>query len=770
MACKRITAKTPAGKLNFDAEQRALKQFKSCITDNKNIMQSFASFIHGSDFIILSLWATGRDLSLFLTRPDEILDNYMARSIRFTPDNLLTEAYNLACALKFLHWELFTTRGKMLRCAHLDLKPENVLVSFLPEDRASEAPVGRWKISDFGLSKVEEAVTGDRVLPIGRDEQDASTAPGNIARELSFQPPTRGPGPFQPPEVQSTETAKVSTRRDVWSYGCILAMVLAFALGGSLEVENQKRRRVVGGDDYFYRRMNRRSRTSGPSPETMAHNVDAELKPPLRKWLEQAPKLADEIHVQWIHYTSNLILSLLDVNIISRPEIFLAVENLKLVMGTTERVATRRLWGFDGSSRLSQPVVIPPPEMPPGAEGVETTFVGVKDSSPPSSASYTAPRQRSPRHGSQRSSVGSSSIFFNIDSSLSFATLGAPDRCEGAFIEPLGHTAALWSRGDIRLYVLSSLHSDSAMWSERPTSTHAGLEPASCESLLLSETSRCLKVQLAGQWIALLEQTAPSAFCIRLYYRLGLRQAKNEFRSKFSYNRPPEDFKVSAQGALAIRFRERVDLHTTDGSTKVALEKEFGAMTFSVNGQFFCLWERDRREKGHTKPAWNFWSVWSHNTNPASPEFTMLGDTISVQLPRYAPDKTTGEVLLMPFTTYPRFIACDRQQYVYLVRADVQSARAHILGRTDNAKAGFVLPDDENFMLVRGSQHDTQRAEKCFMSFMGSPSLQPRSCGKLYENIDAEADGVAVVPFDQLEGSPCLLTLRQSGRLVRKVL
>ena len=175
MACKRITAKTAAGKLNFDAEQRILQQFKSCITNNENIMQSFASFIHGSDFIILSPWADGRDLNLFLTKPHKVLDNYMAKSFRFTPDNLLTEAYNLARALHFLHCQMVTTRGRELRCAHLDLKPENILVSFPPEDRANEAPVGRWKISDFGLSKVEEAVTEDRVLPIGKEEQEART-------------------------------------------------------------------------------------------------------------------------------------------------------------------------------------------------------------------------------------------------------------------------------------------------------------------------------------------------------------------------------------------------------------------------------------------------------------------------------------------------------------------------------------------------------------------------------------------------------------------
>ena len=112
MAWKRIAGNTAAGQLNFEAEQRILQQFKSCLENNKNIMQSFASFVHGPDFIILSRWADGRDLHLFLTKPDEILDNYPAKSIRFSPDNLLTEAYNLARALHFLHFGMATWARK----------------------------------------------------------------------------------------------------------------------------------------------------------------------------------------------------------------------------------------------------------------------------------------------------------------------------------------------------------------------------------------------------------------------------------------------------------------------------------------------------------------------------------------------------------------------------------------------------------------------------------------------------------------------------------
>ena len=124
---------------------------------------------------------------------------------------------------------------------------------------------------------------------------------------------------------------------------------------------------------------------------------------------------------------------------------------------------------------------------------------------------------------------------------------------------------------------------------------------------------------------------------------------------------------------------------------------------------------------------------------------------------------------MAPFSTYPRFIACDRQQHIYTVRADLQTGRAHRVDKTDNVAVGFVLPDDQSFMLIRGSPHERQTAERCFLTFMTEPSLQKRSYGKLYDKIDTETDGIAVVP-DDCGGLPSFLTLKPSGLLGRKVL
>ena len=124
---------------------------------------------------------------------------------------------------------------------------------------------------------------------------------------------------------------------------------------------------------------------------------------------------------------------------------------------------------------------------------------------------------------------------------------------------------------------------------------------------------------------------------------------------------------------------------------------------------------------------------------------------------------------MAPFSTYPRFIACDRQQHIYTVRADLQNGRAHRVDQIDNIAVGVVLPDDQSFMLLRGSPHERQTAERCFLTFMTEPSLQRRSCGKLYDKVDIETDGFAVVA-DDVGSAPSFVTLKPSGLLGRKLL
>jgi serine/threonine protein kinase len=222
------------------AEQKNLKAFKRCLEQNKNIMQSFTAFLHGSDFTIISPLADLDLLTYFKGRyPD-----FDSRSRGFTPAHLLNGAACLAGALRFLHEGLQPVGiSEKIYCAHLDLKPENVLVIW---PKGPNEPAGRWLVHDFGTSKIKE----------GRHSRSSTTlvAPGDFIRHFSPTEATRTPGAFQAPEVQATTERVVGTESDMWSLGCILAVVLAFAVGGPPSVTKlaNSRSHEEFIDDYFY--------------------------------------------------------------------------------------------------------------------------------------------------------------------------------------------------------------------------------------------------------------------------------------------------------------------------------------------------------------------------------------------------------------------------------------------------------------------------------------------------------------------------------------
>src|SRR5882757_2528942 len=150
---------------------------------------------------------------------------------------------------------------------------------------------------------------------------------------------------------------------------------------------------------------------------------------------------------------------------------------------------------------------------------------------------------------------------------------------------------------------------------------------------------------------------------------------------------------------------------------------------FSGDGEFFCLWERDRN--------YHYWSVWGadlklvsgtirlkHEVRRAHSHvsknlFKSLDTYIELFAQTWNPQTSSLEAHLLPFRSYPRFIACDRSQNVYLIRADLSSPssdRALQLGRTDNVFCGSVLPSDDGFLLIRASEHSNQKIERFSLS------------------------------------------------------
>ncbi len=102
---------------------------------------------------------------------------------------------------------------------------------------------GSWKISDFGLSSINRY---NREIPTIGDKVQQLNIGTSKTTDRNLE------GAHRAPELSSQYKVRFSGRRsDVWSYGCILAEVIAFVLGGDGEVHEFRVYRQHKGSDNF---------------------------------------------------------------------------------------------------------------------------------------------------------------------------------------------------------------------------------------------------------------------------------------------------------------------------------------------------------------------------------------------------------------------------------------------------------------------------------------------------------------------------------------
>ncbi|CZR55968.1 uncharacterized protein PAC_05856 [Phialocephala subalpina] len=237
VAIKRIQRSDHIKTKTFMAEQNALRTFKQCLRKHENIMHSYMSFIHGSDFVIISPLAD-LDLAAFFKGNYE---GFNHRQREFSPYDLFQEAACLAGALNFLHNGL-ELRGRKIACAHLDFKPDNILVRWTATSQSTS--VGQWLIHDFGTSRIKES-----------SEEPNALAPGDFLTRFSLTKAQRTPSTYQAPEVQDNTERTTGRESDMWSFGCILCVALAFALGGPRFVTDLGNATFDGRNDWFYTKV-----------------------------------------------------------------------------------------------------------------------------------------------------------------------------------------------------------------------------------------------------------------------------------------------------------------------------------------------------------------------------------------------------------------------------------------------------------------------------------------------------------------------------------
>ena len=226
----------------FEAEGATIRKFIQAAKSHENILVTRASLEHGKiyslffDLAKYSLWDYFKDPKVSFTSFEE-------------KGGIFKRIIGLAGALAYLHDDLFlASTGEQLCCYHLDLKPENILVF-------EEGENVIWRVSDFGISQIKRISASranhESTHPISFLNRifrpDQSTADPSSGIENP-----RNAGTYTAPEARH-KNEKVTRSSDVWSLGCVLALVLSFLGNQRTGIEDFKvARRRDRADDLFY--------------------------------------------------------------------------------------------------------------------------------------------------------------------------------------------------------------------------------------------------------------------------------------------------------------------------------------------------------------------------------------------------------------------------------------------------------------------------------------------------------------------------------------
>lgn len=139
-----------------------------------------------------------------------------------TRREIFNQIRGLAEALQGLH-SFDDFYGMPASCFHMDIKPENILI--FTQQNGPEL----WKLTDFGVSRVEETrahkpMNLDKLFNQRKDAPPRFTGPA-------------GGGTFLAPEAMHSE-AQVTSVCDVWSFTCVVLLVMSFAHGGAVEAKS----------------------------------------------------------------------------------------------------------------------------------------------------------------------------------------------------------------------------------------------------------------------------------------------------------------------------------------------------------------------------------------------------------------------------------------------------------------------------------------------------------------------------------------------------
>ncbi|PYH34244.1 kinase-like protein [Aspergillus neoniger CBS 115656] len=293
VACKKFDRKEA-----FLREHKNLKILKESLTTQHHILQHYTAVDHGPhNYYIFFPYAEHGDLYHFLyggAGSYELHNQFPGipeESDTAILKPLLYQCWALACAILWLH-DYIQVDGEHIMCAHLDLKPDNILIM-----NDASSVVGKWMISDFGISVLEPQKLG-------------SSRPLSVRgcyREPTIEVnPHRGRGTYRPPEAiirtGSTVMAnKIGRRSDIWAYGCIFTEVLAWAIGRREGVRHlAETRQIEATNDYYWDERFVQSL----SPQATGFKV----RDSVVRWLEHHQNSTERVVGEWVKTIKDILI------------------------------------------------------------------------------------------------------------------------------------------------------------------------------------------------------------------------------------------------------------------------------------------------------------------------------------------------------------------------------------------------------------------------------------------------------------------------------
>lgn len=275
-------------------EERCLRLLN--VLSHPNILELFGSYTYSGAHNFLFPMANLGDLHDLLEHaPPPAFLTDSSRGTASSASQIKEEAFyeaacGLASALEKLHYYSNEDLKLDLIGCHHDLKPRNILVHD-----------SKFILADFGLSTMKDSIADPETLARDRDHY------------------------FNPPEAQdyfTFEKYPVGPPSDVWSFGCILAVLLAYMKdGGPKGVEAFKEQRTHTFRAYRNRPLTLKS----------FHAGRGQINPGVEKWLADKLAKAKADGKQAEIALVELIHDMLTIDPKDRPEIRQVLRRLRCI-------------------------------------------------------------------------------------------------------------------------------------------------------------------------------------------------------------------------------------------------------------------------------------------------------------------------------------------------------------------------------------------------------------------------------------------------------